>query len=80
MSPLYQEFCQKMQWDIIGILLQDVYVAPDCCLQKSRILVKKARVLRVGGIEGLKNCIQCLSDSISMIVSYFVLFLNNLLH
>ncbi|XP_059463278.1 separase isoform X5 [Corylus avellana] len=67
MEALYPEFCQQMQMKIIGILLKDVYITPDTCLQKSRILVRKGRGLRVCGIEGLKDCIQCLSDSISTI-------------
>lgn len=71
MEALYPEFCQQMQMKIIGILLKDVYITPDTCLQKSRILVRKGRGLRVCGIEGLKDCIQCLSDSISTIVSFF---------
>jgi hypothetical protein len=71
MEALYPEFCQEMQMKIIGILLKDVYITPDTCLQKSRILVRKGRALRVCGIEGLKDCIQCLSDSISTIVSFF---------
>ncbi|GMY05223.1 separase isoform X2 [Fagus crenata] len=67
MNALYPEFCQQMQMKIIGILLQDVYVTPDNYLQKSRILVRKGKALRVCGIEGLKDCIQCLSESIHTI-------------
>lgn len=73
MDALYPEFCQQMQMKIIGILLKDVYITPESCLQKSRILVRKGRALRVCGIEGLKDCIQCLSDSLSTIVSFFFL-------
>jgi len=73
MDALYPAFCQQMQMKIIGILLKDVYITPDSCLQKSRILVRKGRALRVCGLEGLKDCIQCLSDSISTIVSFFFL-------
>ena len=70
MNALYPEFCQQMQMKIIVILLRDVYVTPDNYLQKSRILVRKGKALRVCGIEGLKDCIQCLSESIHTIVSY----------
>ncbi|KAG6652968.1 separase isoform X5 [Carya illinoinensis] len=68
MSALYPEFCYKMQIKIIDILLRDVYVTPDSCLQKSRLLGRKGMALRARGIEGLKDCIQCLSDSISTIL------------
>ncbi|KAF3975524.1 hypothetical protein CMV_001236 [Castanea mollissima] len=64
MNALYPEFCQQMQMKIIGILLRDVYVTPHNHLQKSRILVRKGKALRVCGIEGLKDSIQCLSESI----------------
>lgn len=80
MSALYPGFCYKMQMKIIGILLQDVYVTPDSCLQKSKLLGRKGIALRACGIEGLKDCIQCLSDSISTIVSHLVLFFLCLYH
>lgn len=73
------EFCQKMQMQIIDILLQDVYVTPDSWLQKSRILVRKGRVLRLYGIKGLKDCIHCLSEAISSLVSHLDFFLFDIL-
>lgn len=69
MSPLYQRLCQKTQMDIIDALVEKVYVTDDNCLQKFKFLIAKGRVLRASGIEGLKGCIQCLSDVISMMVS-----------
>ncbi|KAJ7968102.1 separase [Quillaja saponaria] len=63
-SSLFPEFCQQMQMNIISLLLQYVYVTPDTCLEKSRILVRKGRALRFYGVEGLDDCIQCLSEAI----------------
>ncbi|KAI9087156.1 hypothetical protein K1719_030791 [Acacia pycnantha] len=65
MSFTYPELCQQMQMKITDILLQDVYVNPDSCFQKAQALVRKGKALRVGGIEGLKDCIQCFSEAIT---------------
>ncbi|KAL7205879.1 hypothetical protein ACSBR2_018738 [Camellia fascicularis] len=65
MSALNPRLCQKMQMDIIAVLLAEVYVSDDSCLQKSKILIAKGRELRACGIEGLNDCIQCLSEAIS---------------
>ncbi|KAK7246827.1 hypothetical protein RIF29_41697 [Crotalaria pallida] len=64
MSFKYSELCQKMQMKITGFLLQDIYVTPDSCFQKAQTLVRKAKALRVCSIDGLKDCIQCLSEAI----------------
>jgi len=55
---------------IIDILLEDVHVTKDSCFQKSRILIAKGRALRALGAEGLNDCIQCLSEAISTMVTY----------
>ncbi|XP_052179939.1 separase isoform X3 [Diospyros lotus] len=65
MSGLNPRLCQKMQMDIIAVLLENVYVSDDCCLERSKILIAKGRELRASGIEGLNGCVQCLSDAIS---------------
>lgn len=70
MSALYPALCQKMQMDIIDVLVEKVYVADDNCSQKCKCLIAKGRVLRASGIEGLKGCIKYLSDVISMMVSF----------
>ncbi|XP_057494488.1 LOW QUALITY PROTEIN: separase-like [Actinidia eriantha] len=69
MSALNPRLCQKMQMDIIGLLLSKVYVTHDSFLQKSKILVAKGRELRACGMEGLNGCIECLSEAISTILS-----------
>ncbi|OVA03751.1 Peptidase C50 [Macleaya cordata] len=56
---------RRMQLKILNILLLNIYVTEDYCLQKSRILIKQGRLVRTRGIEGLNNCIQCLSEAIS---------------
>lgn len=55
--------------EIIDILLDKVYHSRRC-IQSSIILVKKGMLSRNSGIEGLENCIHCLSDAIESIVSY----------
>jgi len=70
MDTMYPELCQRMQIKIIDILLQDFYFTQDCYLERSRILLKKGRSLRTSGHEGLTDCIRCLSEAISIIVSY----------
>ncbi|KAJ1434987.1 SEPARIN core domain [Sesbania bispinosa] len=66
MSLKYPELCQKMQMKITGILLQDIYNTPDSCFQKAQTLVRKGKALRVCGIGGLRDCIQCLSEAITI--------------
>ncbi|XP_061982544.1 separase [Populus nigra] len=66
MYAVHPEFCQRMQMEVIDILLKDVYVT-DSHLQKSRVLIRKGRALRSCGSEGLEDCIQCLSEAISLI-------------
>ncbi|XP_015580756.1 separase [Ricinus communis] len=67
MDIMYPELCQRMQLEIIDILLQDVYVMQDSCLERSRLLLRKGRALRAFGFNGLRDCIQCLTDAISVI-------------
>lgn len=69
LNALWPELCHKMKMKIIGYLLQDVYVRPESWLQKSRILVKKGMTLRLCGTQALRDCIHCLSEAISLIVS-----------
>ncbi|TKY71312.1 Separase protein [Spatholobus suberectus] len=66
MSFKYPELCQKMQMKITGILLQDIYITPDSRFQKAQTLVRKGKAIRVSGIGGLRDCIQCLSEAINI--------------
>ncbi|KAJ4717002.1 putative Separase [Melia azedarach] len=66
LNALGPELCQRMQMKIISILQKSVYSTRDNCLQRSRILLREGRVLRAKGAEGLKACIQCLSEAISI--------------
>ncbi|XP_061337166.1 separase [Gastrolobium bilobum] len=66
MSLKYPELCQKMQMKITGILLQDIYITPYSCFQKAQTLVRKGKALRICGMGGLGDCIQCLSEAITI--------------
>lgn len=76
MSLKYPELCQKMQMKITNILLQDIYITQDSCFQKAQTLVRKGKALRGCGVGGLKDCIQCLSEAIIIMVSSLVLLGN----
>lgn len=69
----YSKICQKMQMKITGILLQDIYITPDSRFQMAQILVRKGKAVRFRGISGLRECIQCLSEAIAIMVSLLVL-------
>ncbi|XP_020532873.1 separase isoform X2 [Jatropha curcas] len=67
MEIMYPELCQRMQNEIIDIILQNVYVTQDSYLERARILIRKGRALRTHGFEGSEDCVQCLSEAISII-------------
>ncbi|KHN33472.1 Separin [Glycine soja] len=67
----YPEFCQKMQMKITDILLQDIYITLDSRFQKAQTLVRKGKAIRVRGIGGLRDCIQCLSEAITIMNEIF---------
>ncbi|OMO79929.1 Peptidase C50, separase [Corchorus capsularis] len=67
----YPDFCQRMQIKIIDLLLQDEFATEDCPMQKARILIRKGRSLRANGIEALRDCIQCLTEAISIMKNLF---------
>lgn len=69
MSIQYPAFCQPLQMKILSTLLRDVYIAPDHRVEKARVLMKKARALRSCETVCLEDCIQCLSEAISTMVS-----------
>ncbi|XWS55202.1 hypothetical protein CRYUN_Cryun10bG0154400 [Craigia yunnanensis] len=70
MNHGYPDFCQEMQIKVIDLLMQDVYATEDSPLRKARILIRKGRALRANGIEALKDCIQCLSEAISIMKNF----------
>ncbi|GMH28096.1 hypothetical protein Nepgr_029939 [Nepenthes gracilis] len=67
MSGWLPKFCQRMQMKVINILLQDLYVTKNSRFQRAGVLITKGRVLRACGSEGLKDCVQCLSEAIDTI-------------
>ncbi|XP_014518647.1 separase isoform X1 [Vigna radiata var. radiata] len=66
MSFKYSEICHKMQMKITDILLQGIYITPDSRFQMAQILVRKGKAIRVRGMAGLRECIQCLSEAIAI--------------
>lgn len=68
-SHLNLRFCIRMRTKIIDILLEDIYNTEESNLEKSRILIEKAKVLRAHGLERVKECMQCLEAAISTLVS-----------
>lgn len=70
MGSMYPGFSQRMQMKTLNNLLQEVYVTQDSYLQKSRILISKGRAFRAHGFEGLKDCLECLSEAIFILVSW----------
>lgn len=67
-----------MQVKVIEALLEDLCIEKDYFLEKSRILVAvavaKARALQASGVEGLQVSLDCLSEAISLLVSYSCFF------
>ncbi|XVF45726.1 hypothetical protein PTKIN_Ptkin02bG0229600 [Pterospermum kingtungense] len=71
MNHGYPDLCQGMQIKVIDLLMQDVYTTEGSPLWKARILIRKGRALRANGIEALKDCIQCLSEAISIMENLY---------
>ncbi|PIA65622.1 hypothetical protein AQUCO_00100851v1 [Aquilegia coerulea] len=69
MEAQNMNLCQTMQLKITEILLRDIYVTEDT--HRSKVLIKKGRLHRARGIVNLKSCIDCLSEAISILVSFF---------
>ncbi|XP_010908769.2 separase isoform X2 [Elaeis guineensis] len=67
MEARYPDICQKMQLKVVDILLNEVYTTKDYYMQRSRIFVRKGKVIRGCGVEGLSRCIECLSEAISLL-------------
>ncbi|KAJ3694888.1 hypothetical protein LUZ60_000265 [Juncus effusus] len=67
LEPQFPDFCIKMQEKVSKVLLNDLYIADEYPVERSRVLVRKARFIRAGGIEKLKDCVDCLSDAIFLL-------------
>ncbi|XP_014756517.1 separase isoform X2 [Brachypodium distachyon] len=59
--------CAQMQNMIIDILLNELYCSKGYYLERSRVLVRKARVLRASGVQKISSCIESLSEAISLL-------------
>ncbi|TVU28695.1 hypothetical protein EJB05_20225, partial [Eragrostis curvula] len=62
-------FCAKMQMRIVDILLDEIYCSKEYYLERSRVLVRKAGAFRVSGVKHIHNCLECLSEAISLLDS-----------
>lgn len=69
---MYPENSLRMKMNVISVLLEEIYVTKDNTVRKCGILIEKAKSLRAQGVEKLDECIQCLSDVISTLVSYML--------
>ncbi|KAL6633464.1 hypothetical protein ACP70R_026135 [Stipagrostis hirtigluma subsp. patula] len=63
-------FCAEMQMRIIDILLNEIYCSKEYYLERSRVLVRKAGVLRASGVENISSCLKSLSEAISLLDSF----------
>ncbi|XP_047080035.1 separase-like [Lolium rigidum] len=59
--------CANMQNKIIDILLNEIYCSKEYYLDRSKVLVRKARALRASGVQNISSCLVCLSDAISLL-------------
>ncbi|KAL6912053.1 hypothetical protein ACP4OV_000858 [Aristida adscensionis] len=62
-------FCAEMQMRIISVLLDEIYCSNEYCLERSRVLVRKAGVLRSSGVRNINNCLASLSEAIFLLDS-----------
>ncbi|XP_078151453.1 separase-like isoform X2 [Carex rostrata] len=63
----YPNLCKIMQKKVTEVLLEDLYCEEDYFLERSRILVAKARALRASGVDGLGDSLACLLEAISLL-------------
>ncbi|CAM0943846.1 unnamed protein product [Alopecurus aequalis] len=61
--------CADMQNRIIDILLNEIYCSSskEYYLDRSRVLVRKARTLRAAGVQNISSCLDSLSKAISLL-------------
>lgn len=72
MFPSSSNLGQQTRIELADILLKDVYVTEDMYIERARILIWKARMTRTSGIEHLTECIDFLSEAISILVYVLV--------
>ncbi|KAL0422316.1 UNVERIFIED_CONTAM: Separase [Sesamum latifolium] len=70
-SYLNPRYCLRMRMRIIDVLLEEVYITNVSNVNKSKILIEKAKVLRANGLARLDECIQCLSNAILKLNSIY---------
>lgn len=67
MEPRGTIFCTQMQTRILDILLDEIYFSEECFLERSRVLIRKACVLRSSGMQNINSCLESLSKAISLL-------------
>jgi hypothetical protein len=61
--------CANMQNRIIDVLLNEIYCSKEYYLDRSKVLVRKAHILRASGVQNISSCLESLSEAISLLVS-----------
>ncbi|EMS65712.1 Separin [Triticum urartu] len=59
--------CANMQHRIVDILLNEIYCSKEYYLDRSKVLVRKACILRGSGVQNISNCLESLSEAISLL-------------
>ncbi|XP_044951659.1 separase [Hordeum vulgare subsp. vulgare] len=59
--------CGSAQNRIIDILLNELYCSKEYYLERSKVLVRKARALRASGVQNISSCLESLSEAISLL-------------
>jgi separase len=66
-SKIETELSRFMRKGILELLLDDVYVAKEFSLERSRVLLEQTKIDRLSGAAGLGRCMDCLSDAILLL-------------
>ncbi|XP_047043753.1 separase-like [Lolium rigidum] len=59
--------CANMQNRIIDVLLNEIYCSKEYYLDRSKVLVRKAYILRASGVQNISSCLESLSEAISLL-------------
>lgn len=59
--------CANMQNKVIDILLNKIYCSEEYYLERSKVLVRKARMLRASGVQNISSCLKSLSEAVSLL-------------
>ncbi|KAL1534288.1 separase [Salvia divinorum] len=71
-SYLNPRYSLRMKMKVINVLLEEIYVTEESIVEKCRVLIQKAKLLRALGLEQLDKGILCLSDAVSALKLTYV--------